>query len=303
MQTKHKKLIIGILLTLVVMALLSAIPVNALPVSCPMCGNMHELGDVKGWQFVYDWCSMIYGGSSIASMGLNGVLGMDVTSGPFLSVWGKVETVYNALRVIGQILVVIHFSMEMLDIYAEDKLTPESFIRTLIKLVVSLLIINNGFQIMEVFVGLANVIFTRLQAGVASSIAANNCNFERLAQANLFGRLGEMFKLVVPYAFIALALMIMQFFCYLRLLDIIVKTLFAPIGMSDLGFKGTNGTGWRYLKKLMASALQGAVMLAILYIQSILAQSANWIEMVILYFAMIAAFRKAQSLANDVVGL
>ena len=303
MRTNHNKIIIGILLALVAITLLSVIPVDALTVSCPMCGKDHEMGDVKGWQFVYDWCSMVYGGSSITSMGLSGVLGMDVTSGAFGSVWSKVEAVYNALMIIGQILVVIFFSMEMLDIYAEDKLTPESFTRTLMKLVISLLIINNGFKIMEVFVGMANIIFTRLQNGVASSIATNNCNFARLAQENLFGRLGEMFKLVVPYAFIAAALMVLQFFCYLRLLDVIVKTLFAPIGMADLGFKGTNGTGWRYLKKLLASALQGAVMLAILYVQSILSQSANWIEMLILYIAMIAAFRKAQSLANDVVGL
>ena len=93
MRTKHNKIIIGILLALVAITLLSVIPVDALTVSCPMCGKDHEMGDVKGWQFVYDWCSMVYGGSSITSMGLSGVLGMDVTSGAFGSVWSKVEAV------------------------------------------------------------------------------------------------------------------------------------------------------------------------------------------------------------------
>ena len=255
MQTKHKKIIIGILLALVAITLFSTVSVNALAVSCPMCGKEHEMGDVKGWKFIYDWCSMVYGGSSITQLGLSGVLGLDVTSGEFTSVWSNVEAIYAALRLIGQILVVIHFSMETYDLYAEDKLTAETLTRTLMKLVISQLLINNGIQIMEVFIGMANIIFARLQSGASSSLATNNCNFARLAQENLFGRLGEMFKLVIPYAMIAIALMILQFFCYLRLIDILIKTLFAPIGMADLGFKGTNGIGWRYLKKLMGVAL------------------------------------------------
>jgi hypothetical protein len=115
-------------------------------------------------------------------------------------------------------------------------------------------------------------------------------------------RIGEFLTLLVPYVLIAAALMIIQFFVYLRLMDIIVKMLFAPIGIADLGFAGTNGSGFRYLKKIAASALQGAVMVVILLIQTALTRNAGLFQTLIIYYAMIGVFKKSNSLAAEIVG-
>lgn len=303
MRTKKFNKIAFVLLIFTATTLLFSTPVFAEYLICPMCGGAHETGSLGNWRFVYDMFKSVYGGSSIRDMGLNGVLGMDVTQGAFASVWGTMESAYAGIKIIGLTLVIIFFCTELFDLYAEDRLNPELFVKNFIKLVASILIIENGFQIVEVFIGMATLIFNKLNDGVADTLASNHCNFEYLCQAGFFEGVGELAKIIVPYAVLSAALMVMQFFCYLRLIDVFVKTLFAPVGMADLGFKGTNGSGWRYLKKLMASALQGAVMLTILFVQSLLALSANWFVTLILYIAMIMAFRKSSSLASDILGV
>ena len=297
MQTKHKKIIIGILLVFVAVMFLSAIPVFADAVRCPMCGNTHELGDLKGWKFLFKWCSAVYGGSSLQDMGLIGGLNTNLTSH-----FAMIQDVYNAISTVGIVLVMVHFSMDLYDLYADDRLTAETLIRSLLKILLGILVIQNGFDLLLGFLSFSDWIYLKAVDGVASSMAQNYCNYEYLLQADLGGRLGELFTLVVPYALIAIALLVMQIYVYLRLMDIIVKMMFAPIGIADLGFAGTNGSGFRYLKKLAASALTGAVMLVMLLIQSQLTQNAGLFQTLIIYYAMIGAFKKSTTLASDIVG-
>jgi hypothetical protein len=303
MQTKLMKKVFCIVSAFVVIALLFSLPVFAETVDCPMCGNTHETGDLGNWRFVYDMFKSVYGGGSIRDLGLNGILGLDVTQGAFSSIWTTISSAYTVIKTVGLTLVIIFFSTELFDLYAEDRLNAELFIRVFIKLVVSILIMENGFQIVEIFIGMSSLIFDKLTDGVSSTLATNHCNYNYLLQAGLFEGIGELGKIVVPYATLSATLMVMQFFCYLRLIDVLVKTLFAPIGMADLGFKGTSGSGWRYLKKLMASALQGGVMLIILFVQSLLAINANWFVTLILYITMIMTFRKASAIASDILGV
>ena len=303
MRTKQINKIVCIISAFVVIAFLFSLPVFAETIKCPMCGENHETGSLGSWKFVFNMFKLVHGGNSIKELGLSGILGLDVTSGQFASVWSTMETAYTGIKVIGLTLVIIFFFTELYDLYAEDRLNAELFVRAFIKLVASVIIIENGFKIVEIFIGMATLIFGKLQEGTAEAIAANHCNFEYLCQASFWMAIGELGKIIIPYAALSVALMVMQFFCYLRLIDVFLKTLFAPIGMADLGFKGTSGNGWRYLKKLMASALQGAVMLGILFVQTMLSASANWFVTLILYIAMIVVFRKAASLANDMLGV
>lgn len=302
-RNKQFNKIAGMIFVFMAISFLFSLPVFAEHLQCPMCGEMHETTDLGMWRFVYDMFNAVYGGSSIQDLGLNGILGMDVSQGALAAIWGTIGSVYGGIQTIGIMLVVVYFFTDIFDLYAEDRLNAELFVRSFIKLVAGILIIQNGFNIVEGFIGMANLIFEGLSDGVAETLASNHCNFNYLLQSGLWEGIGELCKIIVPYAVLSAALMIMQFFCYLRLIDILVKSFFAPIGMADIGFKGTSGSGWRYLKKLMASALQGAVMLAILFVQSILALNANWFVTLILYIAMIAAFRKSQTIANDIVGV
>jgi hypothetical protein len=297
MQTKHKKLIIGILLVFVAIMFLCAVPVLAETVSCPMCGNLHDLGEIKKGRFLFKWCSAVYGGSSLKELGLAG--GLDTNLSGFFAAIGNV---YDSIAVVGKILVLIHFSTDLYELYSDDKLTAETFFRSLSKLIIGILIIDVGFDLVLGFLSFSDWIYGKTMDGTAASLAQDYCNFEFLIQSDMVQRFGEMFTLVVPYALISMALITVQFFVYLRLMDIIVKMLFAPIGIADLSFAGTNGSGFRYLKKLAASALQGAVMVVVLLIQSKLTQGANLFQTLIIYYAMIGVFRKANSFASDVVG-
>lgn len=305
MKQRTIKLISGAIVIFLAISLFFPLTVSAetYDIKCPLCGDQHQLSMLDSFSWVYNFCKFIYhDGSSLKDMGLSGVLAFDTSSAEIAPVWGQVEGFYDALKVIGIILVIIYFTMNIYDGFSQDRLTPESIMLSMIKLVASVLIIENGFAIVQFFSVLAAEIFGALQDGTVNAIAGANCNFEFLVQAGTFDRIGEGFKLLIAYALISISVGLMQFFCYLRLFDILLRAIFAPIGMADLGFKGTNGSGWRYLKKFMASCLQGGVMLACIFVHSTLSAGTHWIIMLILYIAMIGIFRKAQSIAEDMVG-
>jgi hypothetical protein len=88
-----------------------------------------------------------------------------------------------------------------------------------------------------------------------------------------------------------------------------MRVIFAPIGMSDIINDGTRSSGWRYFKRMMASILQGSVIIAaarayalimpvIMKMNGFLA----WLMPIVLAFVMIAMMFKASMIANDIIG-
>ena len=91
-------------------------------------------------------------------------------------------------------------------------------------------------------------------------------------------------------------------------MDIAVRVIFAPIGMSDTLHGGLKSDGIRYLKRLLASVFSGVVLMGVLLsyqaIRQPLMGSFNaLIANIALSFAVIAMTRKAQTIANDAMGV
>ena len=95
----------------------------------------------------------------------------------------------------------------------------------------------------------------------------------------------------------------------MRVLDITSRVIFAPIGMADIVNDGVNSSGMRYLKKLLGSLLQGAIIVVCVksynIVMPIVAQMkgmAEWGMSIILSFVLISLIFKASAIASEVVG-
>ena len=77
-------------------------------------------------------------------------------------------------------------------------------------------------------------------------------------------------QLIVPYLITWFPTILVKVACYARSIEIIVRTMLAPIGMADIYSEGTRGPGFRYLRKFLAVNLQAVVILGILYAATIL---------------------------------
>ena len=125
-------------------------------------------------------------------------------------------------------------------------------------------------------------------------------------KGGFFDALPVMFDLFFPYIMLSAAKMAISVVCWMRILDIVIRTVFAPIGMADFMYEGMSGHGFIYLKKMIASALQAAVIIAATRGYAILANmvgaGSGWFTMIIRAYTLIMITFKTQSLANDVIG-
>jgi flagellin-specific chaperone FliS len=135
------------------------------------------------------------------------------------------------------------------------------------------------------------------------------CKFGKLVNQNFFQGLVDASTLWIPWLLMLAAGAILSITCWIRVLDIMVRVIFAPIGMADIMNDGTKSSGWMYFKKLLASLLQGSILIAtikaygmVMVVTQKMSGLATWAVPIILSFVLISLFFKASAMASDVVG-
>lgn len=186
------------------------------------------------------------------------------TQSNFATLWSTAEMIYNLVKPIGIILCVVYALMELLEEVTTDNVSPEKIVRTLTKICIGVLFVQNGFKFCTFVVETASAVFNILSAGTAG-MDANNCLLKTLKNNSFTQGMTLMSGLFIPWLISLLTQFIVSIICWVRIMDIMVKIILAPIGMSDIMVTGTRGTGWAFFKKLLVSALQGAVILGITF--------------------------------------
>ena len=90
--------------------------------------------------------------------------------------------------------------------------------------------------------------------------------------------------------------------------ELFLRAAFLPIGIAEMFNGSGNASGMRYIKKLFATALQGAVILAILLIYggiitSVFGGLGGSLGILIVTFAVITLLMKSQTWATDILGV
>jgi len=210
----------------------------------------------------------------------------DSTRNVFSHAYEIVREIYETgVQPVAVMLLFIYFMLAVVDKLSSENFTWEQLWRQMAMLLGAKFLIDHGFDIMEILFNIGvNFAYSVNESGAAEAIDTGMTATEMLSQFQTSLGLDKgilkilapviMFMyLLIPWIFSFILGMAVKIVCYTRVVEIYLRAAFAPIALSDFFHSGFQGTGWRFLKSFFACCLQGAFILAIAVIYSILMNS------------------------------
>lgn len=249
---------------------------------CQICGETHDLSQLSFTnKIAYEMSERIYGGgymevtSGDSSVSTSDVLRFDTKNTVFADLWNRVGRYYDQFVIVGQILLLVFAMTDLFKYLSSPNITVEVIFKLLMKYVIGFVVLSYLWKIVTFILMLSSEVFSKL-ASITSlnyQVIANKCPYATSVKNDIFDGFIAIGDLFLPYVIMWLAKLMTIILCWARILELCARTIFAPIGAADLIATGTQGSGYRYLKKLLAVAIQGSAILAIFYINSILMAS------------------------------
>ncbi len=174
----------------------------------------------------------------------------------------QTRSIYDGLKSIGMSLAVLYWMIELGTLVKEDHFSVETFFISMIKLVVAVFLIDNGWRIIETLIDFGNALndLIRARIGVAYSIADSTID-----SGSTVLKIVDIIRLLVPLIiFVACGLvarLVLWMRCITRNLKLCVYMALAPIALADIT-GGSHSTSINYLKRILALCLEGAILLA-----------------------------------------
>lgn len=244
-------------------------------------------------------------------------------------VWQVVYAVYNDFAVpIGLGIMLIWFLVAFIQKAASENVTFETLFLSFTKLIVAKFLIENGLEIFASIWSFGISSINSLETLAASKLGTGS--YVMLTQATkealwrdltgcawkedpgFFAGIFAMIQMFLPWAISLILVVIVNFICYSRLIEMFLRMMVAPIALADFMTEGLHSAGWKYLKSFFAIALQGALIYLISVIFSNFMAGAitgqtDFIESTIIYFVIgfsaCALMFKSLTLSKELVGV
>ena len=240
------------------------------------------------------------------------------TSGTKITLLGVASGMYEYLKVAGIALILLYFLIEIMDEIQADNFNVEHLVKKLITLAVAIIVMQQGAQIFTYIgelgdaliddVNSANTIGNTKAGEIYQDIykqASGDGGFFSGIKAALVA-IGVVIENAVVYILMWVAWIIAYLTAFSRFLEILVRFVFAPIGIAQLVSGGSKGPGMRYIKKFASACLQGAVCVMSFSAVSIL-QNQTGIEsmfsQILLPITLMGFLSKTGRIADDIVGV
>ena len=202
--------------------------------------------------------------------------------GKYSVILDAIRTLHNLMVPIGVYLMFIYFIIEMENLMAASTFTWDQLGKKMIMLLVSKFLMEHGFELMELFFGIGMSVAAELNnAMVGGEIPELTFDAKEMIKAfqedlgmtGLLKVLADVILfiyLLLPWGLSWLMRLSISVICYSRVIEIYVRAVMAPIALSDCYHGGLQSTGWRFLKSFLAVSLQGATILIISIIFSLM---------------------------------
>lgn len=244
-----------------------------------------------------------------------------------------VENVYDDLMVpIALALMMIFFVCTLIEKSTNEQFTYEQMFLLFAKLVVCVFLIDKGFDLMVEFqkVGLS---FLKDFKGYTDELGMNGGGLNVEDDPDLrklykeytgvtwpdepgfFDAIknlvtGRTLTLVLAWGFTFVVKVVVYLIVFMRILEIFIRSMFAPIALSDVFYNGLNSTGFRFLKCYLAVSLQLVVIYGCVVIYGVLvadiAEEAGRTVFLFKYLGLTGAtvgiLIKSQSLIKEFLG-
>lgn len=258
------------------------------------------------------------------------------STGKYASMLDLVNLVYDAVMTVALMLVFIYFILAMVEKLSSETFTWEHFIKQLALLLVSKFVLENGMVIIEYCFDLGLGLFNEITAVLDnqeafqnSSLFETNTSYDAfkdlmgVGDGSVVGFIKQLFLplimlivLILPWLISFIGELLMKLVMYSRVIDIYLRAMAAPIAFADFYHGGLQSAGFRYLKNFLAVGIQGALIMMIVAIYSLLVATvvptgfdslATFFGFWGIYASVMAAavmlMFKSMSLAKEIVGV
>lgn len=316
---------------------------------CPLCGHIHNFGSfgsiqssafnsvVKAHSDIFNFQSGVSGekvqcsscdaeladdvlycpncNTATANFEIETILKFDVNEPVFGAIMSAAKDLYEALSLLGSVMVFIYFLLEIAEVQLNDGFTYESLTRHALKTIAAIMIIMNGFTIIEYGMVACSDILQSLVDSISSNpvkpFDAKTCPYHDVAGKFLgmpTGAIGVYVYYAIPGLVMDICFIILRVICWARVLDIMIRVILAPIGMADFMHGGESSNGVRYFKKLLSSVLQGACIVATFLCYNelslcIMNSASGFLGVILLSLALLTMMKQTAGVANDVIGI
>lgn len=271
-------------------------------------------------------------------LGIEDVLGKSLFSGDYEPAGDFVQNVYTNFMVpVALSLLIIYFCISIMEKTTNEQFTYEQLFLLLAKLVIGIFVIDKGYEILTELYNAGIDIFNKFIAFAADpdyGIKPGSSQFEKHLPAlwealtgvdwndgkelgfidNIKTLLGGGLAILLAYGITLIVKGIVYVVAFLRIFEIYVRMMFAPIAFADFFYNGLNSAGFRFLKNFLAVSLQITVIYGSLLMYSVLAgvlvvpEGGDVSETAFLFMyigltcAAIGIIMKSQSLIKEFIG-
>lgn len=259
----------------------------------------------------------------------------------FEGAWTFMEQIYkNTITPLAVGLLFIYFLVNVIQKSASEQFNFDQLFLMCAKMIGAKYLIEHGMEIMVDCYGLGISLiqdlgdmqenskeFGKHLGDVWKSLTGCNWNLpvgeevgsaahkEKVQTPDFWGSIPIMFKLLIPWAIAFFLKMAIEVLCYARIIELLVRTMMAPIAFADFYHEGMNGAGWRFLKKYMAVCLQGFAMAGTVVLYSMMSAgmiggdlgNINFFDFTIKYlvvsFACLGVLVKSSQITNELLGV
>ena len=288
---------------------------------CPYCGTNHTVE--SGFQkFVIEACNKIDNNDIIGKKGDSESTGIDIedvmkfdttNNAVFSALWyggsgnSGVKSLFDALVPIGLVLAVVFWFIELGEKVTTAQFNAEQLALMFVRLALGLIVVSMGFEIIT----LINKIGSRILDLVSSSMDAvtNICSYEEVIKANMIENVGKILIRFPSTLVLYLCKLIAYIIVWKRTLEIVVYAIFFPIGIADSVKGGIQSSSVRYMKRMLAKFVQGAVMygmfLAFNLVKSFALTAGTFagaFGSILLSLTLVTLLFQSESISNTIVG-
>lgn len=180
----------------------------------------------------------------------------------------RFTNIVAVITTVGVSIMILYFLIDMADKASSKNFNYEYFIKAFIKLAVAYMLITNSMTIIQYMVEAGSALAKELNASEsAASFFADTDKVSMLKKGlkkvGLIDSVGYMVKIIISWLIVTIANISVMFIAISRIVELSVRAMFAPVGVADLFGDGNHAAGIRYLKKILALALQFALVVII----------------------------------------
>ena len=189
---------------------------------------------------------------------------------------------YDIIFAVGVNLTLMYFLVYLQKEVAEGRVTMDTLAKACVKLLMVFWLMMYGFDIMEAFIEIGGALGQEilnksgemnLPTAFVGQEFVDNINATKGKIWIILTLVVSIFELLIPWLVTNIMMLFIQVQAYMRMIELFIRAMFAPLALGDIYSGGPNPTALRYLRGFLACSLQGVIIIGVLFVYRMISSS------------------------------